>query len=190
VITSWKPLLQRKLSISIQVGVIAGSFTVNGRATSSVPLPEISVGGKAMIAKALLVLTAGCAAVYGSDPVAVYARVDRAEVQSDTIRVWGVFAVAKANDNNFYEPPAKGYLFFKLPERNQDAVRAEWNDFKSVAGTKELVAFGARWTWKAKVRRADEKPENPDVFQPDAGVTKVRGRTDYAPIRALLDYKE
>jgi hypothetical protein len=147
-----------------------------------------------MIAKALLVL-AGCAVAYASDPTATYARVDRVVMQPnadkpETMQVCGVFALPKPNDRNYYEAPVKACLFFKLPDNRQDAARAEWSDLKSVAGTKELVAFGSRSNWNVRVRKPEEKPENPDVYTPGFGVTKVRGRTDYEPIRALLEYKD
>jgi hypothetical protein len=147
-----------------------------------------------MIVKALLIL-AGCAVAYASDPTATYARVDRVVMQPnadrpETIQVCGVFALPKPNDRNDYLAPVKGCLFFKLPDSRQDVARTEWSDLKSVAGTKELVAFGSRSTWNAKVRTADEKAENPDVYALGFGLTKVRGRTDYAPIRAILDYKD
>jgi hypothetical protein len=39
--------------------------------------------------------------------------------------------------------PQHGYLYFKLPEGNEQAVvKAEWSDLKGVAGTGQAVAFG------------------------------------------------
>ena len=37
------------------------------------------------------------------------------------------------------------------------------------------------------LRNADEKPVGPDPYVVSIGLTKVRGNTAYAPIRALLD---
>jgi hypothetical protein len=147
-----------------------------------------------MIAKALLIL-AGCAVAYASDPTATYARVDRVVMQPnadkpETMLICGVFALPKPGDRNDYLAPVKACLFFKLPDNRQEAARTEWSDLKSVAGTKELVAFGSRFNWNVKVRKPDEKAENPDVYMSGFGVTKVRGRTDYAPVRAVMDYKD
>lgn len=145
-----------------------------------------------LFAGGLLVLAAGVAA-RASDRVAVYAKVDRVVLEPsadapDTIQVWGVFSLAQPNNPNDYRPAARGYLYFKLPG-NRDAARREWSDLKTVAGTGQFVAFGSRWESTPRLRLADEKPESPDVYAINIGVTKVQGRTDYAPIRALIEYK-
>jgi hypothetical protein len=67
--------------------------------------------------------------------------------------------------------------------------RREWNDLKSVAGTGEIVAFGTR-PFTARIRKSGEKAENPDTYSVNTGVTRVHGRTDYAPVRSLLDFKD
>src|SRR6185295_11515371 len=88
--------------------------------------------GAALLVSALCVATG-----YASDPVGVYARVDRVvlEPNSDapqTIQVWGVFAMARPGDPNEYLPPARGYLYFSLPG-DARAARAEWSDLSQVA---------------------------------------------------------
>ena len=145
-------------------------------------------------AKALLVLAANVALAYASDFTAVYARVDKVVLEPnpespETIQVWGVFSLAKPNDRNDYLPAARGYLYFKLA-RNQEAARKEWADLKEVAGTGQIVAFGSRYDPQARLRKIDERPENPDPYSTNIGLQKVRGRTDYAAVRALLDYKD
>ena len=136
--------------------------------------------------RTLLVLTA--AALYASDLTGVYAKIDRVVIENDTAQVWGVFAAAKPNDRNDYLPPVRGYLYFK-PGPNVGLARNEWNDLKQVAGKDEIVAFAVR-PFTAHIRRPGEKPENPDTYSMNTGVTRVRGRTDYAPVRALLDFKD
>jgi hypothetical protein len=37
------------------------------------------------------------------------------------------------------------------------------------------------------VRPEKDPPSAPDLYDVDTGLTKINGRTDYAPIRALLD---
>ena len=130
---------------------------------------------------------------YASDPTAVYTRVERVVLEPNAeapqaIQVWGVFAMAKPDDRNDYLPPRRGYLYFTFNGTSQ-AVRAEWADLKQVAGTGQIVSFGSRWQLKARVRNADAKPMNPDVYTVNTGVTRVRGNTEYAPIRALLDFR-
>ena len=139
----------------------------------------------------LLAVWAAVAATSASDRTAIYARIDKVVLEPaadapQRVQLWGVFAMAKPNDANDYQPPARGYLYFALAA-NASAAQKEWADLQSVAGTTQIVAFGSRWELKGRVRNADEKPASPDPYPVSIGVTKVRGRTDYAPIRALLD---
>jgi hypothetical protein len=136
-------------------------------------------------------LVVWAAAISASDRTAVYARVDRVVMEPtadapERVQVWGVFAMAKPNDVNLYLPPARGYLYFALAGNPQAAAK-EWADLQSAAGTGQIVSFGSRWELKARVRQADERPVGPDPYMVSIGLTKVRGNTGYAPIRALLD---
>jgi len=140
----------------------------------------------------VLAALAAATVIHASDRVAVYAKVDRVALEPNseapnTIQIWGVFSVAQKNNPNDYLPASKGYLYYTLAG-NADVVRREWADLKSVAGTSEFVAFGSRWEGVPRVRQPSEAPANPDRYSINTGVTKVRGRTDYAPIRALVDF--
>ena len=139
--------------------------------------------------KALLMVVASVGLAYGSDPTAVYARVDKVVLEADTIQVWGVFSMAKPDDRNDYLAPARGYLYFKLGDDPANA-RREWSDLQQMAGGGQLVSFGSRFKLKARLRKAGERPENPDAYVANFGMAKVRGKTDYAPVRALLDFKD
>jgi hypothetical protein len=146
---------------------------------------------KQRLGLALLVVWAAAGATSASDRTAVYARVDKVVLEPTAdgpqrVQVWGVFAMAKPNDMNLYLPPARGYLYFALAGNPQAALK-EWADLRAAAGTSQIVSFGSRWELKARVRNADEKPVGPDPYLVSIGLTKVRGNTDYAPIRALLD---
>ena len=88
-----------------------------------------------------------------------------------------------------HRPAARGYLYYRLPS-NREAARREWSDLKQIAGSGQLVAFGSRWEGAPRLRAADEPPAVPDVYSVNTGLIKVEGRTDYAPIRALLDFKK
>jgi hypothetical protein len=141
-----------------------------------------------------LVCAACVPLVHASDFTGVYARIDRVVLEPNAdsperIQLWGVFSMAKPNDRNDYLAPARGYLYFKL-DQNPRAARNEWNDLKKVAGSGEIVAFGARSSEAPRLRKPDEMPRDPDPYAVNVGVTKVRGRTDYAPVRALLDFKD
>jgi hypothetical protein len=141
-----------------------------------------------VLLRTLLVLVAGMPTLYASDFTGVYAKIDRVIIENETAQIWGVFAAAKANDRNDYLPPVRGYLYFK-PGPNPGMTRNEWNDLKQVAGKGEIVAFSSR-PFTARIRKSGEKPENPDSYSVNTGVTRVRGRTDYAPVRALLDFQD
>jgi hypothetical protein len=146
-----------------------------------------------LIGPVLLASLVCAAPAYASDPTAVYARVDKVVLEPNadspqTIQVWGVFAMAKPDNPNDYMAPVRGYLYFTLIGSNQ-AARAEWADLKQVAGTAQIVSFGSRYQLKARLRPSDERPTNPDPYGVNIGLTKVRGRTDYEPIRALAAFK-
>jgi hypothetical protein len=143
--------------------------------------------------KAFLICVAGLTLIHASDFTGIYARIDKVILEPnadspDRIQVWGVFSLADPADRQGYLAPARGYLYFKL-DANPKAARNEWNDLKQIAGSREIVAFGSRGQ-KVRLRKSDEKAEIPDPYVTNIGLTKVRGKTDYPPVRALLDYKD
>ena len=142
----------------------------------------------------MAVVLAGLAGVaLASDPVGVYARIDRVVMEPDDraperVQVWGVFSVAEASNRADYRPAQRGYLYFRLPEHAQAAQR-EWRDLQTVAGTRQIVAFGSRFQPLPTVRPATERAQSPDVYPINIGILKVNDRTGYAPIRALIAFK-
>ena len=141
-----------------------------------------------LLLRSVLVLAGGLPVIYASDFTGVYAKIDRVVIENGTAQIWGVFAAAKPNDRNDYLPPVRGYVYF-TPGSNQQLALNEWNDLKEVAGKNEVVAFGTR-PFTARIRKSGEKAEDPDTYTVNTGVTRVRGRTDYAPVRSLLDFKD
>jgi hypothetical protein len=142
---------------------------------------------------ALLTLASGVTTAYASDHTAVYALIDKVVLEPnndhpDRVQVWGVFAIAKPGSFD-YLAPQRGYLYFKLADDTQ-AARNEWADLKSVAGKKQVVAFGSRWKMISTitVRKPDAKPESPDPYITEIGVFKVRSDTDYSPVKSLLEF--
>lgn len=138
-----------------------------------------------------------------SDRTGIYARIDKVVMEPNEqapqrIQVWGVFALAEPKDPNDYLPAARGYLYYTLPpglSRADGSSAAlalrEWADLKSVAGTNQIVAFGARWSkspTRVRVRKADERPESPDAYAMDIGLRTIT-RTDYAPVRSVIEFK-
>ena len=143
----------------------------------------------------LVALALSLGTAHASDWVAVYALVDKVILEPDAdnpeqIQIWGVFATAKPNDRNLYDAPRRGYLYFKLPQEKKNLARNEWSDFKGIAGKRKVVGFGNRYTMKLTVRKADEKPKAPDVYEVELGVVKDRSDTDYPPVKSLLEFSD
>jgi hypothetical protein len=125
-----------------------------------------------------------------SDPTGIYAFVDRvvfepSEAAPERLQVWGGFALAKSDNRNDYHDAQRGYLYFTLHPGDEAIGKKEWADLKSVAGTRQIVAFGSRQQ-EPKLRKPDAKAENPDVYPKSwGGIMKIPQR-DYAPINQLV----
>jgi hypothetical protein len=145
-----------------------------------------------LIGRALVVLGLCATAAHASDPMALYARVDRVVIEapskgrptSSAIQIWGVFALAKPGDRNDYLAPVRGYLYFRLTD-NGTAALAEWADLQKAAGTGQIVSLGSRYELRARVRQADERPEKPDPYVVSFGLMKARQDSGNPPVRAL-----
>jgi hypothetical protein len=146
-----------------------------------------------LIAAGTAALLSTAPIVHASDRIGVYTRVDKVVVEPDErapqrVQVWGVFSLADPKSADDYRPAHSGYLYFRLPEAATQALR-EWADLKAVAGTSQIVAFGSRWSSVPRLRQADEAPSAPDLYPINVGIVKINGRTDYAPVRALISFK-
>jgi len=140
------------------------------------------------------VVAAGAVVLSASDPTAVYARVDRVVLEpaagaAERIQLWGIFALAKPNDRNDYLPPERGYLYFAAAH-NTAASRKEWADLQAVAGSGQIVSFGSRYEMHVRLRPENEPAATPDAYSLNFGVTRVRGNTDYPPVRDLLAFRK
>src|SRR5260221_8970660 len=146
-------------------------------------------------AAAALALATGIV-TQASGPIAVYAKVERVvmepnEQAPERIQVWGAFSIAGKSNPNDFTPPVSGYLYYRLPDRNDDrpTARTEWTDLKNVAGTNKLVAFGGQWMGVPTVRNTDALPQSPDLFTLNTGIQKISDRATFPPIKALRDFK-
>jgi hypothetical protein len=141
-----------------------------------------------------LIVGLAVAALNASDPIAVYARVDRVVLAPNpetpqTIQVFGVFSLATPENPNDYRAPARGYLYFKIAGE-EALARREWSDLKAVAGTQQIVGFGNRRQLQPRLRTEGQAPDAPDAYTTGMGLAKVRSNTDYAPVRALADFRK
>jgi hypothetical protein len=128
-----------------------------------------------------------------SDFVGVYGLIDRVVFepnadQPERIQIFGVFAVARTDDRNLYQPAQRGYLYLTLPNSQRDVALREWADLKAKAGTHTVISFGERSTTKAPtVRKIGEKPASPDEYTLGFGLVQARSDTDYPPVRSVLE---
>src|SRR5262249_39136614 len=170
------------------------SFRVNTRAPPVVcSTRRRTMNGIRRLVTGAALAAAGTVVLSASDPTAVYARIDKVMLEpaagaAERIQMWGVFALAKPNDRNDYLPPARGYLYFAAPG-NATTARKEWADLQAVAGTGQIVSFGSRFEMHVRLRHENEPAAAPDVYALNVGVTRVRGNTDYPPVRDLLAFR-
>ena len=116
-----------------------------------------------------------------SDPIGVYAIVDRVVVEPSSgppqrIQIWGAFAIAQPENPDDYGAAQRGYLYFSCPQGQAEVCRSEWSDVQSVAGKSVGIGFGARRLNNGRVRKADDRPASPDEYPIRMGVVRVTGR--------------
>ena len=147
-----------------------------------------------LLAVLLTLLGIGTTRALASDPVGIYALVDKVvfepnETNPERIQIWGAFAIAEGNGYT-YRNAERGYLYYKTNSEKPAACRNEWSDLKSVAGTGEFVAFGSRYAEKGKLRKKDAKAENPDTYPIAMGLKKIREEKDYEPLKQLAKLRD
>jgi hypothetical protein len=142
---------------------------------------------------AMLAISAGIGVGKASGPVAVFALVESVTYEPsadkpERIRITGVFSISGPAQGQYSEPQ-RGYLYFAARTRYDEQAFREWADIKSVAGTRQIIGFGAAWTPpKVRIRRADEEPKDPDEYLLGNGVAKVN--SEHPRAKALLEFKE
>jgi hypothetical protein len=126
-----------------------------------------------------------------SDPIGLYALVEKvvlepSETSPERIQVWGAFALADSQNADDYAAPQTGYLYYRCAPNQETTCRKEWTDLKSVAGKGTAVGFGGRYTPTGRVRKAADKPSEPDVYPIRMGVVRMGpGRGQPAIVTAL-----
>jgi hypothetical protein len=121
------------------------------------PLKE-SIMKRAIPIACFLILSLAGVRAFASDPVGIYALVDRvvlepSDAQPERIQIHGAFSFAMRNFGDQYSPPVRGYLYYQLPAEKADAAKAEWADMRKIAGTGQIIAFGSRYQQFGKLRR-------------------------------------
>lgn len=133
------------------------------------------------------------AALRASDPVGIYAIVDKVvlepnETAPDRIQIWGSFALSTGPGmGDTYHTPVRGYLYYSFDSLNAEITTKEWNDLKSLAGTETCIGLASRYSPASRVRGGCEAPVKPEMYPISAlGLQKLRTNTDYQPIQDLL----
>ncbi len=130
---------------------------------------------------AVQVQASGQAGVYGVLERVVF---EPASGDPQRIQLWGAFMLVEHLPGQGFTgypfgPPARGYMYFTLPEDRSafENTRREWADLKSVAGTRQAVAFAywdrLRGMKILRIRDSATKPEDPDIYYTNVGVTKL-----------------
>lgn len=126
-----------------------------------------------------------------SDWIAAYAIIDKVVLEPGTgtpekIQVWGDFSLATKGDRNNYDPPQRGYVYFKIKPGKEEATLKEWNDLKTLSGTGQVVGLGVRYQMSFTVRKSEDKPSSPDEYPIGSGLVRMSDRSSsYAPFVAL-----
>jgi len=135
---------------------------------------------KKQLVLALLCGSMVCSSVLllASGPAGCYAIVDRIVVEPNEsapkrIQVWGLFSMTDGKSGNAYLAPQAGYLYFELQPSVEKQTIAEWADLKKVAGTESVIAFGERYGWNGRIRKASDKVASPDTYPSYNGITRV-----------------
>lgn len=161
--------------------------------------------------------------IHASGPLGIYGIIERVvfepnETSPDRVQVWGAFTYVDGGTERALgtSDAKRGFLYFRLPpadagETQLTAVRTEWRDLKSVAGTGQAVGFGS-WGYigafsgltpdartasppyilemrpgggdltDMRVRPASETPANPAVYRTNTGVVKLTETGNQAAI--------
>jgi hypothetical protein len=146
------------------------------------------------LALLLTLLDLGSTRALASDPVGIYALVDKVvlepnETKPERVQIWGAFAIAEGQGYT-YKNAERGFMYYKVNSENPAACHNEWSDLKSVAGTGKLVAFGSRYGVKGSLRKSEAKAENPDVYPIAMGLKKIHEEKDYEPLKQLAKLRD
>src|SRR5262249_25424738 len=126
-----------------------------------------------------------------SDWTGIYARVDKVVLEPDAtaperIQIWGAFAFASKDNPNTYDSAQRGYLYFSCKPGKEEICGKDGADLKGVAGPGGVFGWGARKEVRPRLRKADEKVADPNVYPVNYGLVKMGDRhSDSPPVREL-----
>src|SRR5262245_19920244 len=114
----------------------------------------------------------GAASARASDPVGIYALIDKVVLQPkegtpERIQISGVFVLAR-NNGREHTAPVRGYMYFTTTQGQEDVCRREWADLQKVAGTGEVVTFGNSRAPTGVIRKPVRVPKKETAAPLDA----------------------
>jgi hypothetical protein len=125
-----------------------------------------------------------------SDPVAVYAVVDRVVFEPskdapERVQVWGALALFDGKRGEAYRAPTWGGLYFELCKGKEKDCLAQWTDLERAAKSREVIGIGARYEApEMRVIRLGDPLGKPVPYPVGWGLQKVR-HANYAPVTTL-----
>ena len=143
---------------------------------------------------AVLPVPSATPTVLPSDPVGVFAVIDKVVLKPDAEKpteceLHGAFAVAEGRNGQYYRAPRWGVLRFGPGSKPEEAAR-QWRELQSKAGSGEVFAFSSRYeqfgegTAPVLVVGANDPAPALATYGSAMGLHKV-GRDGYGPIREL-----
>ena len=149
----------------------------------------LSVG----VVATLLAVAAPVPATLPSDPVGVFAIVDKVVMKPDAeqpneVELHGAFAVAEGSRGSYYRAARRGVLRFSAGKKPDEAV-TQWRELQKHAGKGVCVAFSSRWEQfvpqnPLRVEAAGGQPGPLAPYGPAMGVSVVQN-VHYGPVREI-----
>jgi hypothetical protein len=125
-----------------------------------------------LVVVAMLLSLTTASVIAKNATIGIYAVIDAVTFEPDGpspnfVRISGVFVVPVPISSGQYGSPQRGYLYFRIRPGMEQATRKDWNELKTVAGTRRAVGFAQYWV-----------PNPPDPQGNSATSLEVRVHTD------------
>ena len=112
-----------------------------------------------------------------SDPIAIYALIDRVVLEPDSIipqriQIHGAFVLQIA-PGRFRG--GRGYLYYEANPSNPRATFTDWSDLRTLAGTNRVIGFGSRFAPTGRLRLESDSVGTADTYPLGVGIYRNLG---------------